>query len=149
MQLQWIFKYFTDLTPAELYAAIQLRNAVFVVEQNCVFQDADDKDQQSFHLLGWVNNELAAYVRIIPQGIYYEQASIGRVVTAPKYRREGLGKLLMAEAIERTCTQFNTNTIKIGAQSYLQNFYQSLGFVATGHHYIEDNIPHMEMVLVK
>ena len=95
LQLKWILKKFDELTATELYSIIQLRNEVFVVEQNCVYQDADDKDQLSMHLCGWGGNKLVAYTRIIPQGISYTQASIGRVVTSPAYRKTGAGRQLM------------------------------------------------------
>src|SRR5262245_15420190 len=102
MQIEWIFKKFNELTAAELYAIMKLRNEVFVVEQDCVYQDADGKDPECYHLAGWDNNNLAAYTRIIPPGISYDQASIGRVVTSPAYRGMGAGRLLMNESISRT-----------------------------------------------
>ena len=149
MQLNWILKKFDELTPFELYSIMQLRNEVFVVEQNCVYQDADDKDQQSLHLCGWDEEKLVAYTRIIPQGISYTEASIGRVVTSPAYRKTGAGRLLMQESIGRTFSQFNCPAIKIGAQLYLKKFYQSLGFVQSSEEYLEDGIPHIEMILKK
>ena len=149
MQLKWVFKKFDELTAAELYAIIKLRNEVFVVEQNCVYQDADDKDQQSYHLAGWNGKNLVAYTRIIPLGISYAAASIGRVVTSPKYRKTGIGKILMQESISRTFSQFNCSEIKIGAQVYLTGFYKSLGFFKSSDEYLEDGIPHIEMTLSK
>lgn len=149
MQLNWTLKKFEELTSTELYKIIQLRNEVFVVEQNCVYQDADDKDQESFHFCGWDGEKLVAYTRIIPQGISYAEASIGRVVTSPAYRGTGAGRELMKESIKRTFSQFNCTSIKIGAQVYLTKFYQSLGFVQSGPEYLEDNIPHIEMILHK
>ena len=149
MNLKWIFKDFTELTATELYAVLQLRNEVFVVEQNCVYQDADGKDQKSWHLMGWFGDELAAYTRIIPPGISYDEASIGRVITAPRYRGTGLGIKLMEESIRNTFELFNCTSIKIGAQVYLTKFYQSLGFVQYSSEYLEDGIPHIEMILDK
>lgn len=149
MQLNWILKKFEDLSVNELYAIIQLRNEVFVVEQNCVYQDADDKDQKSLHLCGWDENNLAAYTRIIPQGISYAEASIGRVVTAPTYRITGAGLELMNTSIRLTLEIFNCTEIKIGAQVYLTKFYQSLGFKQSSDEYLEDGIPHIEMIFVK
>jgi len=149
MEITWVLKSFDALTVDELYAVLQLRNAVFVVEQNCPYQDADNKDQLSFHLMGWIKNDLAAYTRIIPQGISYTQASIGRVVTSPAYRGHGLGRALMKESIEKTFSQFNCLEIKIGAQVYLEKFYTSLGFIQTSEQYLEDDIPHIEMLLKK
>ena len=149
MQLNWIFKKFDNLTASELYAIMQLRNEVFVVEQNCVYQDADDKDQQCWHLCGWDAKKLVAYTRIIPPGISYTEASIGRVVTSPAYRASGAGRELMKESISLTYSQFNCTQIKIGAQLYLTKFYQSLGFVQSSPEYLEDGIAHIEMILTK
>ena len=149
MQLNWVFKRFDELTVAELYAIMRLRNEVFVVEQNCVYQDADDKDQASWHLTGWDGENLVAYTRIIPPGISYDAASIGRVVTAPKYRKTGAGRKLMMESISRAFSRFNCTEIRIGAQVYLTKFYQSLGFLQSSEQYPEDGIPHIEMTLTK
>lgn len=149
MQLNWIFKKFDDLTARELYAIMQLRNEVFVVEQNCVYQDADNKDQQSMHLCGWTGEKLVAYTRIIPPGISYKEASIGRVVTSPTYRNTGAGRQLMNESISLTFGGFNCTQIKIGAQVYLTKFYESLGFVPCSDEYQEDGIRHIEMILDK
>ncbi|MBP6025604.1 GNAT family N-acetyltransferase [Ferruginibacter sp.] len=149
MQLHWVLKKFEELTPFELYNIMQLRNEVFVVEQNCVYQDADNKDPKSFHFMGWDNTTLVAYTRIIPQGISYTEASIGRVVSSPKYRGTGAGRALMQLSINNTFKLFNCNAIKIGAQLYLKKFYESLGFVQCSDQYLEDNIPHIEMILSK
>ncbi len=150
MEIIWVLKKFEELTPAELYTIMQLRNEVFVVEQNCVYQDADSKDAGCYHFMGWHGAALAAYTRIIPKGICYnDAASIGRVVTAPKYRAVGAGRQLMQLSIQHTFMLFNCNTITIGAQLYLQKFYESLGFVQSSTTYLEDNIPHIEMQLVK
>ena len=149
MQLYWIFKKFDELTAAELYSIMQLRNEVFVVEQNCVYQDADDKDQKSFHLCGWEEGKLVAYTRIIPQGISYAEASIGRVVTSPAYRNTGAGRHLMKESIRLCFSEFKCTSIKIGAQVYLTAFYQSLGFIQCSSQYLEDGISHIEMILHK
>ena len=149
MQLNWIYKSFHQLTVTELYAIMQLRNEVFSVEQNCIYQDADDKDQKSFHLCGWDEGRLVVYTRIIPQGISYTEASIGRVVTSPAYRNTGAGRQLMKESISRCFSGFNCTAIKIGAQVYLTAFYQSLGFIPCSSGYLEDGIPHIEMILHK
>ena len=145
--INWVLKKFDDLTPRELYAILQLRNEVFVVEQNCVFQDADDKDQECFHYMGWKDSYLSAYVRIVPPGIAYEYPSIGRVVNSPKARGTGIGKELMHTAIIKTHELFGNTSIKIGAQLYLKKFYESLGFKQTGEIYLEDGIEHIEMML--
>jgi ElaA protein len=149
MSINWVFKSFDELTTAELYAIIELRNRVFVVEQNCPYQDADYKDQKSFHLMGWKDDELAAYTRIIPQGISYNEASIGRVVTSPDHRGSGIGRQLMQRSIDKAFNQFHCTAIKIGAQVYLKQFYESLGFVQASEEYLEDGIPHIDMLLEK
>ena len=148
-QLTWKYKSFNDLTPEELYNILKLRSEVFVVEQNCVYLDTDDKDQQSFHLSGWNENDLVVYARILPPGLAFEEASIGRVVTNPTYRKTGSGRLLMQHAIEKTLLQFAVSEIKIGAQLYLLSFYSSLGFKQSGPEYLEDGIPHIKMTLSK
>jgi ElaA protein len=146
MQLHWVLNKFDALTPRQLYAILQLRNAVFVVEQACVFQDADDKDQDSYHLMGFDGDKLVAYTRLLPPGLTYEQSSIGRVVTAAAVRRYGVGKKLMQESIDAVCKLFGNGPIKIGAQLYLKNFYESFGFLQTGEPYLEDGIEHIHML---
>ncbi len=145
--LTWICKHFNDLSPAELYAAVKLRSEVFVVEQNCVYLDADGKDEHCYHLMGYFENELAAYARLIPVNFAYKYISIGRVVTSPAHRRLGAGKLLMTQAITQCYELFGKQTIKIGAQLYLKKFYESFGFKQSGDEYDEDGIPHIPMVL--
>lgn len=146
MQLNWTYKSFDELTTKELYAILQLRNEVFVVEQDCPYQDADNKDLKSFHLAGWDKDRLVTYCRILPPGLSFTEASIGRVVSSPAYRNTGSGKILMKTAIEKTLLQYNCTTIRIGAQLYLKKFYESLGFIQAGDTYLEDNIPHIEML---
>lgn len=148
MSLTWSCKKFEELTPHELYAIIRLRNAVFVVEQNCVFQDADNKDEHCFHLMGTNGKELVAYTRLVPPGVAYDEMSIGRVVTDPLSRRTGAGKVLMKESIEQCHKLFGEGTIKIGAQLYLKKFYESFGFVQDGEVYDEDGIDHIHMVRI-
>ncbi|HQX96425.1 MAG: GNAT family N-acetyltransferase [Chitinophagaceae bacterium] len=144
--INWAFKKFEELTSSELYAIMQLRNEVFVVEQNCVYQDADNKDLLSYHLMGWNQQKLVAYTRILAPGIAFEEASIGRVVTSPSVRRTGIGFELMNRSISKTTELFGNFPIRIGAQLYLQKFYTSLGFEKDSDTYLEDNIPHIEMV---
>ena len=144
--IQWQVKKFEELTSFELYCILQLRNEVFVVEQNCVFQDADNKDQPAYHLAGWLSEKLIAYSRIIPAGIAYEFTSIGRVVTSPSERRNGLGKLLMQQSIAAITNLFGSVPIKLGAQLYLKKFYESFGFVQSSDVYLEDGIEHIEMI---
>jgi ElaA protein len=145
MHIHWILKKFDELTPYQLYAILQLRNEVFVVEQACVFQDADDKDQDSYHLMGFVDNKLAAYTRLVPPGIAYTEMSIGRVVTSPAVRRSGAGRELMKKSIDSCYQLFGEGPIKIGAQLYLKNFYGSLGFRQISDVYLEDGIEHIYM----
>ncbi len=143
--ITWTCKKFNALLPEELYAILQLRNEVFVVEQNCIFQDADDKDQPSLHLMGWRENKLVAYTRIVPPGLSYNEPSIGRVVTSPQERGRGTGNELMQVSINKVDALYGPTNIKIGAQLYLKKFYESLGFVQSGDVYPEDGIDHIEM----
>lgn len=143
--MQFVFKPYKNLTVDELYDALQLRSAIFVVEQKCIYQDMDDKDKKADHLLGYDNGKLVAYARILAPGISYEQASIGRVVVDSNQRGKSYGKELMREAIKRTLVQFKTKEIVISAQYYLLKFYTELGFVAEGEIYPEDDIPHIKM----
>lgn len=147
MNINWTLKHFADLSPGELYAILQLRNEVFVVEQNCVFQDADNKDQQSFHFMGWNDDKLVAYTRILPPGLSYTESSIGRVVTSAQARKNGIGKILMQKSIEELYRLFGNIPIKIGAQLYLKNFYESFHFSKSSDVYLEDGIEHIEMIL--
>ena len=138
---------FDSLTPAELYQVLQARSEVFVVEQNCVYLDLDAHDQASIHLLGERGEHLAAYLRILPPGEKFEEASLGRVLTRAPWRKTGLGRLLVAEGI-RACRELHSGSdIRIGAQAYLENFYSSFGFETVSAPYDEDGIPHVEMVL--
>jgi ElaA protein len=144
--MNWTLKRFADLTPDELYTILRLRSEVFVVEQTCVFLDMDDKDQASYHLMGWRDGSLIAYTRLVPPGIAYTLPSIGRVVTSPAARGGGIGKILMEKSIEETLRLFGPHPIKIGAQVYLKKFYTSLGFIQSGEIYLEDGIEHIEMI---
>lgn len=147
MPVQWILKKFDELTTYELYDIIHLRNEVFVVEQNCVFQDADYKDLKAWHLLGRTEEGLlCAYCRILPAGISYSYVSIGRVVTAPSVRKTGMGKQLMATALKFCHELFGHTQIQIGAQLYLKKFYESFGFRQSSEVYLEDGIEHIEMI---
>jgi ElaA protein len=120
---------------------------VFVVEQNCIFQDADDKDQKCFHLLGKIEATLAAYARLVPKQVSYpDHISIGRIVSSPLFRNQGVGKLLLEKAIEESYRLFGQQDIKIGAQFHLNKFYEGFGFKQTSEVYDEDGIAHIEMV---
>jgi ElaA protein len=147
MQLTWIYKSFDELTTAELYAILQLRSEVFVVEQNCVYQDIDGKDKKSFHLMAWQGDELVAYTRLVAPGISFPEASIGRVITSPRYRGLGIGITLLEKSITHILETYHTNKIRIGAQLYLKKFYEGFGFAAQGNEFLEDGIPHVEMIL--
>lgn len=144
---------FDALTPDALYAVMRLRSEVFVVEQQCVFLDLDGRDVHALHLLGErgdgdVAETLVAYARLFAPGDCYAEASIGRVVTAPASRGHGTGRALMMAAIGECIARWPAHAIRIGAQRYLERFYASLGFVADGAPYVEDGIPHIEMVRV-
>lgn len=140
-------KKFEALSLEELYATMVLRQEVFVVEQDCVYLDADGKDQAAWHLLGMQGDTLGAYLRIIPKGISYgEYVSIGRVVTSEKVRGTGAGKALMRAALVEAEKHFPNQAIKISAQSHLTKFYQDFGFEPVGEGYLEDGIPHIAMI---
>lgn len=150
--VKWSIKKFDVLTPQELYAILRLRSEVFVVEQNCVFQDMDNKDQLSRHLMACQSipdpdhTHLVGYARLVPPDVSYEGfCSIGRVITAPSFRKSGLGKLLMEKSIEELQFLYAPVPIRIGAQLYLKKFYESFGFEQTSEVYDEDGIDHIEM----
>ena len=147
MPLHWTLIPFQELTTDQLYKILQLRIAVFVVEQHCIFQDADDKDRQAWHLCGWDGNNLVAYTRVLPPGVSYTEASIGRVLTAKSVRGKNIGKELIQRSIEAAYQLFGKTSIQIGAQLYLQKFYESFGFNRNSDVYLEDDIPHIKMIL--
>ena len=142
----WVLKEFHNLAPAELYSILRLRNEVFIVEQNCPYQDLDNKDLEAWHLMGMEKDKLMAYSRLLAPGISYSESSIGRIVSSPVARKTGMGKKLMQESIEQIRILFQTDTIRIGAQLYLKSFYEFFGFVQDGNIYLEDNIPHIIML---
>ena len=144
--MTWTLKTFDSLAPHELYAILQLRTEVFVVEQTCIFQDMDNRDQQCYHLMCWKGDLLIAYTRLVPPDIFYKEPSIGRVVTSPAVRGSGIGKLLMEKSIEEVIQLYGKTPIKLGAQLYLKNFYESLGFMQSSDIYDEDGIDHIEMI---
>lgn len=139
-------KNFKELTTIELYNLLQLRSQVFVVEQDCVYQDIDFKDQKALHILGFKNDKIIAYTRIFKPEDYFEKASIGRVVVAENERKFGYGHLIMEYSIKAIYSFFNEKIIKISAQKYLKEFYESHNFVQIGEEYLEDNIPHIAML---
>lgn len=138
---------FDSLSAKELYRILKLRSEIFIVEQECPYQDLDDKDYDALHMTLYTDDELIAYARILPVGVSYAEAtSIGRVVVKKKYRGLGLGKMLMNLAISRCIDLDPRSPIQISAQSYLEKFYQELGFSNTGKYYLEDGLPHQEMI---
>jgi ElaA protein len=145
MNLKWKIKRFEELSTIELHHLLQLRSEVFIVEQNCVYQDIDGKDQKALHLIGEYNSKIVAYARLFDAGNYFEETSIGRVVVGINYRDKKFGHELMQHAITGVKDHFNTTKITISAQLYLQKFYESHGFVVTSETYLEDDIPHIQM----
>ena len=143
----WTCKKFGELTPQELYMILRLRSEVFVVEQNCVFLDMDNKDFYCEHLMGWQGDKLLGYSRIVPAGISYVESSIGRIVSSPAARGQGLGRELLIQSIHTLYALYGKRDIRIGAQYYLKKFYASFGFVQKGEIYLEDGIEHIEMLL--
>lgn len=146
MEFTEICKPFDSLTVKELYAILRLRSEIFVVEQNCVFLDMDNKDQSCQHLMLYQNKELMAYARIVPAGISYQQASIGRIISSNAARGRGFGKQLVQLSIDNCKRLYGNKPIKIGAQLYLKAFYESFGFVTSSEVYDEDGIDHIEMI---
>lgn len=144
--ITWHFKTFDELTKKELYEIIRLRIEVFVIEQNAPYQDCDRKDYESFHFYGTLNNEIVAYARLIPPGISYSEPCLSRVISSQKVRRDGYGRKLVGLSLEAMNTQFNTTNCRISAQLYLQRFYESFGFKRVSDVYLEDDLPHVEMV---
>ncbi len=142
----WQVATFDALTPHSLYALLQLRSDVFVVEQNCVFLDMDDRDVQARHLLAWRGDTLVAYARCFAPGIQFDEASIGRIATRMNVRGSGLGHLLVQKAIALVTLTWGSQPIRIGAQARLKHFYQGHGFDDMGMPYVEDGIDHLEMV---
>lgn len=139
-------KRFEALTTNELYAILRLRSEVFVVEQDCVYQDLDDKDKKARHVIGWYDNTIVAYTRIFDVKLYFNEASIGRVVVDQTYRSKGFGIDIMNASINAIKKYYNQTQIKISAQTYLIKFYNNLGFKEQGKPYLEDGIPHTEMI---
>ena len=138
-------KSFNEFTTEELYEVLRLRSEIFVVEQNCVYQDIDLKDKKAIHVLGYFQNELVAYTRIFKPGDYFQQASIGRVLVKESYRSRKWGYDIMEASIKAIEQHFLATSIKISAQQYLEKFYNNMGFLTVGEPYLEDGIPHVAM----
>lgn len=144
--VNWYFSSFDDLSKEDLYEIIQLRLQVFVVEQDAPYQDCDGKDLLSYHFFGKLNGEIIAYARLIPAGITFQEPCLGRVVTAQKVRKSGYGRILVALALETMHNVFGTTNCRISAQLYLKSFYESFDFQSVSKVYLEDGLPHIEMV---
>ena len=145
MNIEFEIKPFAALSAAEVYKVLQLRSEVFVVEQNCVYQDIDGKDPKALHVIGTFNNQIVAYTRLFGPGYYFDNASIGRVVVSPEYRAHKFGHSLIKTSIDGIFENFGAGIITISAQEYLKKFYESHGFVQEGEGYLEDDIPHIRM----
>ncbi len=145
MKPQFKIKRFNELSLSELYQTLQLRSEVFVVEQNCVYQDIDGKDEKALHLLGIYEGKIVAYARLFAPGDYFSNSSVGRVVIADAYRDRKWGHDLISAAIKGIINYFGAGIITISAQLYLKKFYESHGFIQEGETYPEDGIPHIKM----
>lgn len=137
---------FSEISSKKMYELLQLRNEVFIVEQNCVYQDIDNKDQKALHILGWKNDILVGYARCFKPEDYFKEAAIGRVLIGENFRKFGYGKQIVRAAIQAIEENFKTTEIKISAQTYLTKFYSDLGFIKYGEPYLEDEIPHIAMI---
>jgi ElaA protein len=148
-ELRWQWSEFGALSPGDVYEMLALRERVFIVEQNCAYQDADGRDSSARHLLGWDDSGstpvLVAYARVFAPGVRYKEASIGRIVTAPEVRRRRMGRLLVEEALRRCGGEFS-GSVRIAAQRRLEKFYEGFGFVVDGEPYLEDGIEHIDMI---
>jgi ElaA protein len=145
--MNWKLKKFNELTNTELYNILKERTFVFVVEQNCPYLEVDGKDTQAFHLFKENEGEILGYLRILPSGVSYPEASLGRVFVKKEYRGEGLAEELLKRGIDFIQNELKETTIKIQAQNYLQRFYSSFGFQTVSNVYLEDDIPHIDMIL--
>lgn len=147
--MKWQLKKFEELNINEIYEILSTRSEVFVVEQKCPYQDIDFKDKNSYHLFAQEEGKIVAYLRILEKGISYEEISIGRVLITKDYRGKGISREMMLKAIDFIENNLNENKIKISAQAYLTNFYKSVGFIEVSEVYLEDDIPHIDMVYSK
>jgi ElaA protein len=146
--IQWQCLFFDQITTKQLYAILAARSEVFIVEQNCIYQDIDNIDLVCHHVIAWTEQgELAAYLRIVPPGQIFTEASIGRVITSKFARGTGIGKQLLVRGIAETQKLYPQDGLKIAAQQYLEKFYQGFGFKTVSDMYLEDGIPHIEMIL--
>ena len=147
--MKWILKKFNDLSLQEFHNILQLRIDIFIVEQDCPYSELDGKDFKALHFFAVADDnplQIIAYTRLFQPGDYYQNAAIGRVVVHPDFRHKNIGDELIIKSIEQIENQFKTRTIKIGAQTYLQKFYEKHGFIKVGEDYVEDGIPHIHMI---
>ena len=141
-------KTFEELTNKELYEILQLRSEVFVIEQDCIYQDIEGKDNRALHVLGWEDGNLVAYARCFQSGDYFEEAAIGRILVRENYRKLGYGHKITKASIDAIKSKYEADKIKISAQTYLVIFYERHGFKTIGDRYLEDGIPHIAMLRV-
>jgi ElaA protein len=146
MRLRWECKPFNDLSADQMYTILCVRQEVFVLEQECLYLDADGKDRKSYHLMGFDGDDLVAYARIVEPGVSYEEVSMGRILTSKKARGTGAGIELMEVGLQEIDSKYGNVPVRISAQTYLLKFYQKFGFESTGKEYLEDDIPHTEML---
>lgn len=146
MKFRWECKSFNDLSADQMYTILCVRQEVFVLEQECLYLDADGKDRKSLHLMGFDEDELVAYARIVEPGVSYEEVSMGRILTTKNARGKGAGIELMEEGLREIESRYGKVPVRISAQTYLLKFYQKFGFESTGKEYLEDEIPHTEML---
>lgn len=145
--ITWQCLRFSDLSAAQLYAILKARSEVFVLEQNCVYLDMDGADSACLHLVAWTaEQEVAAYLRLVPPGLKFAEASLGRVISSASLRGTGIGKQLLTKALQQLALLYPGQPVRIGAQQYLEKFYRSFGFVTDSAMFLEDGIPHLEML---
>ena len=145
MKIEWVKKKWSEVSLEELYSVLRLRSEVFVVEQDCVYQDIDNKDQIAIHLLGYINKELIAYSRLFNEGDYFKETSFGRAVIKKEKRGQGYGDELVKESLKTIKNYYGNKKVKISAQAHLKTFYSKHAFIAKGKEYLEDGIPHVSM----
>jgi len=145
MKIEWVKKKWSEVSLEEFYSVLRLRSEVFVVEQDCVYQDIDNKDQIAIHLLGYINKELIAYSRLFNEGDYFKETSFGRAIIKKEKRGQGYGDELVKESLKTIKNYYGNKKVKISAQAHLKTFYSKHAFIAKGKEYLEDGIPHVSM----
>lgn len=145
MKIEWVKKKWSEISLEELYSVLRLRSEVFVVEQDCVYQDIDNKDQIAIHLLGYINKELIAYSRLFNEGDYFKETSFGRAIIKKEKRGQGYGDELVKESLKTIKNYYGNKKVKISAQAHLKTFYSKHAFITKGKEYLEDGIPHVSM----